>query len=184
MLIDESGLLLLPLVRRTLARRGQTPVFRHRARQRDKVSLIAALVISPVRHHLRLFFRTYPGTYVNNARAAAFVAELLQGPLRGRALVIWDGGSMHKGNPIRDLEARFSRLSLERFPPYAPELNPIEQLWDHVKYHQLPNFAAQDIDELHQVALDRLEANRSDYDRLKSYLRASGLPPPKTVLLS
>jgi hypothetical protein len=40
------------------------------------------------------------------------------------------------------------------------------------------------VEELHQTALARLEANRDDYPRLKSYLRASGLPPPESVLLS
>jgi len=46
-LIDESGLLLAPLVRRTLARRGQRPVLKQRARQRDKVSVAGALWLSP-----------------------------------------------------------------------------------------------------------------------------------------
>jgi transposase len=183
-LIDEAGLLPLPLIRRSLAPAGQTPVLEHRARHRDKVSLIAALVVSPTARRLRLFFQTYPNAYVNNQRAADFLGGLLQGPLGGRALVVWDGGAMHKGDPIRALLARFSGLTLERFPPYAPELNPVEQLWNHLKHHQLPNFAARDVEELHQTALARLEANRDDYPRLKSYLRASGLPPPESVLLS
>ena len=42
-LIDESGVLLAPLVRRTLARRGQTPLLFQNAQHRDKVSLLAAL---------------------------------------------------------------------------------------------------------------------------------------------
>lgn len=177
-LIDESGLLLLPLVRRSLAPIGQTPRLEHRARQRDKVSLIAALMLSPQRRHLRLFFRTYPRAYLNNVRVAAFLGELLGGPLRGRALVLWDGGGMHKGRPIRALQARFPGLGVERFPPYAPELNPVEQLWNHLKYHQLANFAAYDLEQLHTTACDHLEANRHDYARLQSYLHASGLPPP------
>jgi hypothetical protein len=34
---DESGFLMLPLLRRTLAPRGHTPVLRHKASHRDKV---------------------------------------------------------------------------------------------------------------------------------------------------
>lgn len=181
-LIDECGLLLLPLLRRSLAPRGRTPVLEHRARQRDKVSLIAALVISPRRHRLRLVFRAYPKAYVNNEKAAAFVADLLRGPLRGRALVVWDGGSMHKGPAIRKLLARFSRVSFRRLPAYAPQLNPVEQVWNHLKYHQLPNFAAADVEELQREATARLRASCADYARLKSYLHASDLPPPNTVL--
>jgi len=38
--IDESGLLLMPLVRRTLAPRGHTPVLTVKGRHREKVSLV------------------------------------------------------------------------------------------------------------------------------------------------
>jgi hypothetical protein len=48
-LIDESGFLLSPLVRRTLAPRGQTPVLKTWGGHRERVSAIAALTISPRR---------------------------------------------------------------------------------------------------------------------------------------
>ena len=42
-------------------------------------------------------------------------------------IVVWDGGSFHRGEPFRELEeASAGRLILERLPPYAPELNPVE----------------------------------------------------------
>jgi hypothetical protein len=44
--LDESGLLLLPLVRRSWSRCGQTPVLRQVGRNRKKVSAIAALCVS------------------------------------------------------------------------------------------------------------------------------------------
>jgi hypothetical protein len=35
-------------------------------------------------------------------------------------VVVWDGGSMHKGDPIRELESAFAgRLILEKLPPYG-----------------------------------------------------------------
>jgi hypothetical protein len=40
-LIDESGFFLNPLVRRTWARKGKTPVLRTFGRRRDKVSVVA-----------------------------------------------------------------------------------------------------------------------------------------------
>jgi len=52
--------MLAPLVRRTLARRGETPILRHRAKHREKVSLIAALVFSAALPEVGLHFRTYP----------------------------------------------------------------------------------------------------------------------------
>src|SRR5207253_4225437 len=51
---DESGLLLNPLVRRTLAPKGKTPTLIVRGRHRQKVSLIAGLTLSPRRSHRNL----------------------------------------------------------------------------------------------------------------------------------
>jgi len=31
---------------------------------------------------------------------------------------------------------------VEWLPGYAPELNPVEYIWDYWKHHELPNFCA------------------------------------------
>jgi transposase len=42
-------------------------------------------------------------------------------------IVVWDGGSIHRGEPFRELEEAFAgRLMPERLPLYARELNPVE----------------------------------------------------------
>jgi transposase len=42
-------------------------------------------------------------------------------------IVVWDSESIDRGEPFRELEeALAGRLMLERLPPYAPELNPVE----------------------------------------------------------
>lgn len=181
MLIDESGCLLAPLVRRTLAPRGCTPILHQRARQRDKVSVVAALSLSPLRRRLSLFFRTYPNQYINSEKSAAFLRELLK-HLRGQVIVVWDGGGMHKGQPIRDLLKRFPRLWLERLPPYAPDLNPVEPIWKHVKYDELCNFAPQTTSQLDQELRTRLTACQRDPARLKSFYDASELPRPRRIV--
>lgn len=71
---------------------------------------------------------------------AEFLRELLR-HLRGKVIVIWDNGSMHKGEAIRGVLRDFPRLSLERLPPYAPDLNPVEWLWSYLKYGEMANFA-------------------------------------------
>ena len=50
--IDESGLLMAPLVRRTWAPRGQTPELAQRSGHREKVSVAAALGLSPHRDRM------------------------------------------------------------------------------------------------------------------------------------
>ena len=49
-----------PLVRRTWAPRGHTPVLMQRGRSRRKVSVIGALVISPRRRRVRAYFSLLP----------------------------------------------------------------------------------------------------------------------------
>jgi len=47
---------------------------------------------------------------------------------------------------VRLLEARGVRwLQVEWLPPYAPDLNPAEQVWNHTKYADLGNFIPEDV---------------------------------------
>src|SRR3989304_3137100 len=59
--VDESGILLIPSVHKTWAPRGQTPIIRHRY-QRDKISVISGISVSPVRQRLGLYWRFLPKT--------------------------------------------------------------------------------------------------------------------------
>jgi transposase len=172
--IDESGYLLAPLLRRTWAPRGQTPVLRQRARHRDKVSVLAAFTLSPRRRRQGLYFQTYPQEYINNVKVAAFLRRLLR-HLRGPVIVVWDGGGMHKGDPIRQVLADHPRLRVERLPAYAPDLNPVEYLWNQTKYGQLANYAAPDVTALHDVVDQRLRTMQDDPDRIASCFAAAAI---------
>ena len=84
---------------------------------------------------------------------------------------------MHKGDPIRKVLARHHRrLSLERLPPYAPMLNPVEQLWGWLKYGRLSNFAAHNAHELNRKIVARLNVISKNQPRLRTFFRASQLP--------
>ena len=53
--------------------------------------------------------------------------------VRGHLIVLLDNGKTHRSDPVGELLARTSRLHLVPFPPYAPELNPDEGVWNHLK---------------------------------------------------
>ena len=58
----------------------------------------------------------------------------------GKLLVIWDGAAIHRSQFVKAvLTASAGRLWLEKLPAYAPELNPVEYLWAHLKEHQIAN---------------------------------------------
>ena len=167
--------MLAPLVRRSLAPRGQTPVIEQRASHRDRVSLIAALSLSPKRRHIGLHFRTLSQDYVNQERTAEFLRQLMR-HLRGEVVVVWDRGNMHRGWAIRDVLQRFPRLKLESLPSYAPELNPVEYLWTHLKYGKLANYAPRDVPELDTRLRRHLRQAKKSRKRLESFYNSSPLP--------
>jgi len=172
---DESGFLLLPLVRRTLARRGQTPVLQHRARHRDKVSAAAALTLSPVRGHVSLYFQTYPNRYVNNLVYVEFLRGLLR-HLPSPVVLVHDGATLHRGDPLRELCGAFPRLDLRTLPPYAPDYNPVEHLWNFEKDKELANFVPDDVQTLDATVCRQLARVRQDQSRLRSFFGATPLP--------
>ena len=85
--LDQSGFLLNPLVRRTLAPKGQTPRLIIRGRHRQKVSVMAALSLSPRRARLGLLFRTIQDGYFQTEHIVAFLRDLLR-HFRGRVIVV------------------------------------------------------------------------------------------------
>jgi transposase len=178
--IDESGLLLTPLVRRSLAPKGETPTLEHQGRHRDKVSLIAALTISPKGRHRGFYFSTLIKDHFESFATAWFVRELLK-HLRGPVILVWDRGNNHRGPAIRELQANFPRLILEDLPPYAPDLNPVEQVWSFLKWDRLANFAPLNVNELELAAFEVLDEIRDHQDRLQSFWDGSDLPKPRAL---
>jgi transposase len=181
-LIDESGLLMAPLARRTWAPRGRTPELVQKSGTREKVSILAALCISPRRDRLELYSQTLPNGYFDNWHVATFL-EAMAEALTGRFVVVWDGGSMHEGDPIRELVGRLAdRLALEKLPPYAPMLNPVESLWSWLKWQRLNNFPPHDARELDARVTVELGSIRDDQEFLRNLFRASELPLPRALL--
>lgn len=171
--------MLTPLVRRTLAPRGQTPVLPVRVRHREKVSMIAALTCSPRRKRLGMYFCLHPNEAINHQRVARFLGTLLRHLRRGRLLVIWDNGRMHRGPALRTLLHRTDRIRLYALPPYAPDCDPVEPLWSTLKSHRLANHVPKTLDDLYAAAHCHLADIAARPDLLAGFFRASKLGCPR-----
>jgi transposase len=145
-------------------------VLAHRARHRDKVSAAAALTLSPVLGRVNLHCLAYPDGYVDEQAYAHFLRACVLPSVRGPLVLLHDNGHMHHGPAVRELTRDHPRLTLERLPAYAPEYNPVEAVWNHVKYHELANFVPADVPELLAAVCDRLAAARRNQARLRSFL--------------
>ena len=175
-LIDECGLLLAPLVRRTLAPRGSTPIMKRRGRHREKVSVIAAVGMSPKLRRMSLHFQTFPREYINHEKAADFLQLLLR-HTRGKIIVVWDNGNMHRGEAIRRILSKTRRLHLESLPPYAPDCNPVEFLWKYIKYDCMPNFCPNDVRDTDREAKTHLNRAAKNSQKIRSFVNQSELAP-------
>jgi transposase len=173
-----------PLVRRTWAPRGKTPsLFESGGRgPREKVSIAGALWLNPHRDVLEFYFQTLPNDFFNSWNVAAFIEALLIA-VPGKLVAVWDGGPMHKGDPIHQTQDVFSRrLTLEKLPPYSPMLNPVEHLWSWLKYSRLNNFAPKNALELNQRIFAELIEVRRQQTFLRNLFHASELPLPRALL--
>jgi len=144
-------------------------------RHRDKVSTIAAITVAPRRRRVGLYWRTDPAHYVDAAGVVAFLRDLLR-HIRGGVIVVWDGGSNHKGPAIRELCGRFPRLHLERLPAYAPDHNPVEWVWGHLKYGLMANFVPRHVGHLDRVVNAHLTDLSEHPDLIRSLWKGSKLP--------
>jgi transposase len=172
-----------PLVRRTWALRGRTPDLVQRGGgPHEKVSVASALWLSPRRDRLGLYSKTLVNGYFDNWYTSVFL-EAMMTDLNGRFVVVWDGGPMHKGDPIHQITDRFAdRLCLEALPPWAPMLNPTEPLWGWLKYGRLCNYTPQDAAELDGRVVAELATIENDQVFLRNLYHNSELPLPRTLL--
>jgi transposase len=104
----------------------------------------------------------------------AFLEQLLVN-IRGPIIMVWDGLQAHRSKKVKLFVAKHPRLELVPLPPYAPELNPSEYVWGHLKSHGLVNFAPRTTAELHIKAKREVCRIRTSRDLLRSFLRHSPL---------
>jgi transposase len=171
--LDASGFFLTPTVRRALAPRGKTPVLAAWDR-RDRLSAISAITVSPAAARPNPFFEVFDHT-VHAEQVVAFLADLHRrlGPLT----VVWDRGAIHdQSGLVRAWLAEHPGVVTEKFPGYAPDLNPDEGVWGWTKYGRLSNLAADDTDELWDHAIDELITVKFSPHLPKAFIREARLP--------
>lgn len=173
--LDESGLLMSPLLRRTWSPCGQRPVLVQRTRHHQKVSVIAALVVSPHRRRVRLCFRLHLDRSVDARRVAAFLRQLAR-QIRGPVIVIWDRLQAHRSRVVHAWAARWRRFRFEEFPAYAPELNPVEYGWCWLKTNPLANHAPENALGLARLARHHARRLQQRPALLWSFIEHSPLP--------
>lgn len=172
---DKSGVSQQPVVRRTWAPRGETPILIHTRGNWKRLSLAGALAFRWDGRRTRFFFQTRAGTYTDIA-LIAFLRALKRHFPRQRVLLIWDGLGGHKSRVMTAyLATQRTWLTVEPLPAYAPELNPIEQVWGNVKTCELANVCAPDLAALRRPLHAGFARVRRQPQLAFAFLRHAGL---------
>jgi transposase len=166
--VDESGFYLLPAAVKTYAPKGQTPIL-DEWQTRDHLS-----VMGGVTPQGKVYSLVRPKS-LNGLHAIEFLVHL--GRLGAdRLLVIWDGSPIHRRAEVKAFVAEAGdAIHLEPLPAYAPDLNPVEWLWRHLKEVEMRNLTCGDLEELHlelHLALGRL---RQKSRLIGSFFEGAGL---------
>ena len=123
---DESGFRADAVHGRTWGVKGHTPIV-ERPGQRQSISAASA-----VNAKGGFWYCTYPG-----GLTAELFVSLLRKLMRHRPKpvhLVVDGLPAHKTKLVKDfVQSTEGRLTLHFLPGYAPELNPDELVWSHVK---------------------------------------------------
>jgi transposase len=173
--LDESCAQSLPNVRRTWAPTGERPELPYRQGDRLKLNLISAVSAEGT-----LLFDIHEDN-IDGTRVIWFLEQLLE-EIPGRLMVVWDNGRIHRSVEVKTfLWENRRRLETRRFPPYAPELDPDEQVWVTLKHQRLANFCPKTGEELRAAVERELRDLQAHPEVVESFLRASDLPLPPTI---
>jgi transposase len=168
--VDESGFYLLPGVVKTYGPEGQTPVV-DEWQTHDHLSIMGGLTLAGKVYTL---VRPKSLTGVETVEFLEHLGRQIKGPV----LVIWDGSPIHRRALVNEFVADVGAdsLRLERLPAYAPDLNPVEWLWRHLKEVEMANLTCLDLEELHEEFYLALGRIRGKPRLFPSFFAGAGLP--------
>ena len=105
------------------------------------------------------YFRLFPGA-IRSPQIIEFLTHLLR-HMPGKLLIVWDGLPAHRSRAVWDfVRQQRGRIWLEFLPAYAPELNPTEYIWGHLKQHEIANLCPKSLSELSLQAVRALKRMR------------------------
>lgn len=177
---DEAGQTLRPPKARTWAPRGRTPVVRVSGKRSGRVSVAGLVCVRPATRG-RLFYRVRVHRGRKGERKSLSeddYAELVTAAhqqLHAPIILVWDNLNTHVSTVMREfLDAHQQWLTVVRLPTYAPELNPVEGVWSHMK-RGLGNLAVGGVDELVAAVKKRLKQIQHRPELIDGFLTQTGL---------
>jgi DDE superfamily endonuclease len=177
---DEAGQTLRPPKARTWAPCGHTPVVAVSGKGSGRVSVAGLVCLRPATRG-RLFYRVrlHRGRKgerrsLSEADYAALVTAA-HNQMHAPIVLVWDNLNTHISAVMREfIDAHQQWLTVVRLPAYAPELNPVEGVWSHMK-RGLGNLVACGLDQLAATVKRQLKQIQYRPDLIDGFLAQTGL---------
>jgi len=148
---DEANISLTALLGKTWAPCGQTP----KQRVTGKRGGVAAL--SAITRGGELIFRLHDKR-IASAEVIEFLGQMLRHHPRRHLVVVMDQAPPHVSKATKAYIASQARLHVFNLPPYSPDWNPDEKVWNHLKHQELKGHQAKTKEELAQLTEAKLTA--------------------------
>jgi transposase len=156
-------------VTKTWSHAGETPVldapFGH-----EHLSVIGGLTLQG-----SLYVQIHESS-IGAHEAVLFLRHLLL-HIPDRILVLWNGSRIHKSRELDEFRRMdtVGRMTIEYFPPYAPEVDPQEYVWHQLKHVDLRNLSSFSLDQLWVRLQDATHRLRQRVGLLRNLIRHAGL---------
>lgn len=172
--LDESGYSERPVIRRTWGKRGETPIVRSSGSWKN-ISATGIVATNASMTCVRALCTFVRGS-VRKEDTQKTLKHLLR-HIKGPIALFWDGLAQHKAGIVRDfLRTHAHRfVMVERFPAYAPELNPQEYVWSSSKTKDFAGYVPENTDDLLVRAKKSIRRIQRSSDILRGALQKSGL---------
>lgn len=139
------------------------------------MSISAALAYRWDGKRARLYFQMKPDSYEGTS-LIEFLKDLKKHFRRQPVLLIWDGLPAHRGREMQEfLAAQQDWLYVARLPGYAPDLNPVEDLWENLKGNELANQSADNLGEVGRAVEMGMARVKRNGQLLFGFLEHTGL---------
>jgi transposase len=91
---------------------------------------------------------------------------------KNKVFLIWDGHPTHKSKKVKKCIASFDgRLEIFLLPSYSPDLNPIEQLWNHTKTNGVGRRSIDGPNQFKSIIINKLRSLQKLPKKIISFFR-------------
>lgn len=162
---DEAGVRSDAHSGSTWARKGETPIISTTG-ARFSLNLISAVSRQGAFRFMTVKGRVNSGVFID------FLTRLVQG-VEEPVFLIVDGHPTHKAVKVRKfIEGLEGKLRLFFLPPYSPELNPDEHVWNDLKNNGVGRQVITGPDQMRRAVISHLRFLQKSPDLIRSFFQA------------